>query len=76
MNVPSAFSLMWLRKNQKPRNAEPLSRPIAANADTGTDTHTIELNSGTYRLTIANTAGQENAAFRTAHLGVVQPAVG
>ena len=37
---------------------------IAANGDSGTDTDTIELQSGTYALTITNTAGQENAAAR------------
>src|SRR5262249_46197757 len=35
---------------------------IAANADTGTATDTISLSSGTYALTIQNTAGHENAA--------------
>src|SRR5271166_2951342 len=35
---------------------------IADNADTGTATDTIKLNSGTYSLTITDTAGQEIAA--------------
>src|SRR5262249_29827519 len=35
---------------------------IAANADTGTATDTISLASGTYALTMQNTAGGENAA--------------
>jgi hypothetical protein len=36
---------------------------IAANADAGTRTDTIQLQAGTYQLTIPNSSGQENAAL-------------
>jgi uncharacterized repeat protein (TIGR01451 family) len=52
---------------------------IQANADTGTADDTIVLASGTYRLTLKNTAGQENAAATgdldvtsTAHKLIIQ----
>jgi uncharacterized repeat protein (TIGR01451 family) len=52
---------------------------IQANADTGTADDTIVLAAGTYRLTLANKAGQENAAatgdldiISTAHRLIIQ----